>query len=121
MTRLILALLLIATPALAADFTCRSPGLIDGDTFVCDGRRVRLWGVDAPERHTPAGPAATRALADLTTGQTVTCRPRGGKSWGRTNAQCFVGGRDIAAEMVRQGHAADWPKYSKGFYARFVP
>lgn len=27
-------------------------------------------------------------------------------------------GRDIAAEMVRQGHAVDWPRYSGGEYAR---
>lgn len=118
MIRLAILLALIATPALAQPITCRSPGVIDGDTMICNGVRIRLWGVDSPERHTLAGPAATRTLAELTTGQTVTCRPRGGKSHNRTNAQCFIGDRDIAAEMVRRGQAVDWPKYSGGFYAR---
>jgi endonuclease YncB( thermonuclease family) len=34
----------------------------------------------------------------------------------RIVAQCFLGGQDIAAEIVRAGHACDWPKFSAGHY-----
>lgn len=96
---------------------CQSPGIIDGDTFRCDGAlKVRLWGVDAPERDAPGGLGATRALADLTQGQLVVCKRRG-KSYDRVVAQCWVGRRDIAGALVRAGHARDWPKFSRGYYA----
>lgn len=104
---------------IGAAFVCLMPGAHDGDTFRCqDGTRVRVWGVDSPELKTPAGPAATRALANMITGHNLTCE-RKGKSYDRVVALCRLeDGRDIAAEMVRQGQAVDWPKFSKGYYAR---
>lgn len=46
---------------------CVVARITDGDTLRCaDGRRVRLVGIDAPERsQRPHGDAATRALARL--------------------------------------------------------
>lgn len=99
---------------------CADPGIIDGDTFRCDGNlRIRLWGIDAPEAYTPAGPASTRALASITVGQTLVCKSKG-RSYDRTVAQCWIGRMDVGGEMVRQGQAVDLPKYSKGYYARFA-
>jgi len=96
---------------------CTSPRIIDGDTFRCDSSlRIRLWGVDAPERHEAQGPASTRALAELMRDQTLVCQ-RKGASYNRTVAQCWIGDRDVAAEMVRLGAAADDPRYSRGHYA----
>lgn len=107
-----------AVAILAAAFVCANPGIVDGDTLRCaDGTRVRLWGVNSPERHEPAGPAATRAVARIIGGRTIRCE-RKGKSYERIVARCTVNGRDIAAEMVRQGHAVDDPKFSRGAYAR---
>ncbi len=122
MASLLAAVLLAASaPAVEDLILCHAPGITDGDTFRCDGAlRIRLWGVDAPERDAPGGPAAARALADITFGQTVVCRRRG-KSYDRVVAQCWVGRRDVAAELVRRGHAADWPKFSRGLYARVRP
>lgn len=118
-TAIILAALALATPALSDPtglIVCSSPGIIDGDTMACGDQRIRLWGIDAPERYTPAGPASTRALAEITTGQTLACKARG-TSYQRTVAQCWIGKTDVAAEMVRRGHAIDYPKYSGGYYA----
>lgn len=102
---------------LAALFTCTQPGVIDGDTWRCaDGARVRAWGIDAPERYTPAGPASTAALARLITGKTLTREPRG-KSYNRTVALCRLpNGTDIGGEMIRQGRAVEWCSYSRNFY-----
>ncbi|WP_424970772.1 thermonuclease family protein [Dinoroseobacter sp. S76] len=37
--------------------------------------------------------------------------------YGRTVAKCFLpDGRDLSAEMVKQGLAIDWPKFSGGIY-----
>lgn len=112
-------LLALATPPLAAQFSCEHPGVVDGDTLRCgDGTRVRVWGIQAPERHMAAGPASARAMADLVKGRDLRCIDRGKDRYGRTVAQCFVGRRDIAREMVRRGQAEDWPRYSKGHYSR---
>ena len=107
-------------PAMAAAaFMCISPGVIDGDSLRCgDGTRVRIWGIQAPERHHAAGPASTRAMARIVRGHDLRCHRKDQDRYGRTVARCFIGLRDIAREMVRQGHAEDWPKFSKGFYAR---
>ena len=106
-----------AARAQEALMICTSPGIIDGDTFRCDSSlRIRLWGVNAPERHEAQGPAATRALAELTRGKTLVCKRRG-TSYNRTVAQCWIGDRDVAAELVRLGAAVDDPRYSRGHYA----
>lgn len=103
-----------------ADMACRGVGVIDGDTLNLCGNRVRLWGIQAPERSDPEGPAATRALASIIAGREVLCGPpptgQNRDVYGRFVRKCWIDGQDIAAEMVRQGHAMDWPKYSRGFY-----
>ena len=102
-------------------FSAGAGGLDDlhvaADHRCCDSSlRIRLWGVDAPERHEAQGPASTRALAELMRDQTLVCQ-RKGASYNRTVAQCWIGDRDVAAEMVRLGAAADDPRYSRGHYA----
>jgi endonuclease YncB( thermonuclease family) len=102
--------------------------VIDGDTLYVGRLKYRLCGIDAPERGQPASQAAADHLRYLTKGKTINCRPVGEgtpcdgrserKSHDRVVAQCFVDGQDIAAEMVRSGHAKDWPKFSGGYYAR---
>lgn len=102
----------------AAVFLCANPGVIDGDTIRCEGgTRVRVWGIQAPERHEQGGSAATRAMSDIIRRTDLRCEVKG-KSYERIVALCrrTTDGRDIAAEMVRQGHAEDWPRYSNGAY-----
>ncbi|WP_119167122.1 thermonuclease family protein [Algihabitans albus] len=38
---------------------------LDGDTVVLEGRRLRLWGIDAPEMSDPRGPVGRAALDAL--------------------------------------------------------
>jgi endonuclease YncB( thermonuclease family) len=76
------------------------------------GVRVRLKGIDAPERDTPEGQAATAALARLVDGQTVTCELTGEQTRDRVVGYCFVRGRDLQEAMVKSGHAAACPRYS---------
>src|SRR3990172_7948133 len=49
----------------AACFTGVVNRVIDGDTLEVNGERIRLVLVDAPERDTPSGPAATNFLRRL--------------------------------------------------------
>lgn len=91
---------------------------IDGDTLKLDGQRYRLWGIDAPERDEPGGDAATRALRRIIGNQVLRCDVLDVDRYARPVVICHLpDGRDLACEMVSQGHASDWPKYSKGHYA----
>jgi micrococcal nuclease len=91
----------------------------DGDTFTLRGesRRIRVWGLDAPERNDPGGAAATAALRGLISGRLLHCDVLDIDRYGRLVAQCFLpDGRDIAAAMIRSGVATEYCRYSRGFY-----
>ena len=89
---------------------CRLTRIIDGDTIECRGLgRVRLIGIDSPERDQPPfGARATRAIATLLPPQAtaqleadVEARDR----YGRLLAYVWFEGRLINWTMVRQGWA----------------
>lgn len=95
---------------------------IDGDTLQLlpaeDGCRVRLWGVDAPEMHEDEGPSSSRGLQSIASGHRLDCREEHGTSYDRIVARCLLpDGSDLADQLVRLGHATDWPEYSGGHYA----
>ena len=97
--------------------------IIDGDTIDIAGTRIRLEGIDAPEAGQTCqtldgadwdcGTAATRLMVALTEHKRVECRSGGLDKYGRMLGTCFVDGHDINAEMVRQGLAWAFVRYSK--------
>lgn len=93
---------------------------------VIDGVETRLWGIDAVELRQecggdggsyPCGLAARDALARLVAGKTVACEKVSRDCYGRTVARCAAPGVDLGGEMVWQGWAVDFPRYSRGYYA----
>jgi endonuclease YncB( thermonuclease family) len=54
---LVLLIVLLPFPAICADRVAGVASVIDGDTIEIHGRRIRLWGIDAPE-------AAQRCMED---------------------------------------------------------
>lgn len=114
------------TPSAALAGPAGQARIIDGDTLEVAGERVRLWGVDAPERDQSCEDAAGRpyacgqrakvALSDLVAGRTVNCDQRDIDRYGRTVAQCSAGGEDLGGRLVREGHALDYTRYSRGAY-----
>lgn len=85
--------------------------------MVIQKTQIRLFGIDAPELDHPYGKKAKWALVSLCKGQNVRAEILEEDDYGRTVAKCFLSdGRDLSAEMVEQGLAIDWPKYSGGAY-----
>ena len=100
--------------------------VIDGDTIDLEGVRIRLFGIDAPEhnqnctdtrgRKWACGTFATEALSAVASGN-LSCEELDRDRYGRVVARCFAGGRDIGAQMVAQGAAFAYRKYSTDYIA----
>ena len=112
---LVLALQSVAWSAAVVGQVSRSPpttrravvaGVIrvhDGDTFYIGDETIRLRGIDAPELGQPEADAATRRLAALLREGPVTVVRRGQDIYGRTLADVYVNGRDVAEVLRREG------------------
>jgi len=89
---------------------------IDGDTFVANGEKIRLWGIDAPEKGEPESFAASLYLEVLLEQGKLTCNQIHMDKYGRHVMQCYSGEEDIASSLVKSGMAKDYKFYSKGYY-----
>ena len=93
----------------------------EGDTIRIGDRRIRLWGIDAPESGADCGnehPSrdSRAALREIVDNQTVSCTVRETRN-GRDIAACTARGHDVATTLVERGWARDWPRHSCGAFA----
>lgn len=100
-----------------SDFKGRVVGVVDGDTLdvLVEKRsvRVRLSGIDCPEKSQPFGMRAKQAAAALCFGSSVTVHPKDKDRYGRLVAEVILAdGRNLNREMVRQGYAWWYRQYS---------
>ncbi|QRM35451.1 thermonuclease family protein [Microvirga sp. VF16] len=96
--------------------------VLDGDTADIDGKRVRFFGIDAPElsqscvdaagRSWQCGQEARGRLMELTQGKVVTCTYEEADATGRLLGSCKVAGRDINGILVAEGLAWAFVRYS---------
>ena len=98
--------------------------VLDGDTIDVSGERIRLHGIDAPEKRQTCtvagvgydcGKSAARALSVLINGRDVTCKGNKRDRYGRLIAVCYVGDKNVNAEMVREGWALAYRRYSRDY------
>jgi endonuclease YncB( thermonuclease family) len=109
-----------STPDTPAQFTARCVGVTDGDTLrvlYVSGQtkseiKIRLFGIDAPERKQAFGTQAKKALSDLAFGKNLTVYSEGCDRYGRLLAWLTVGSTPINAEMVKAGFAWHYRKYA---------
>ena len=88
--------------------------VIDGDSLLIGGERVRLKSIDAPEGRQMCekngsawrcGRAASKALQELVRGKEVICEGQELDRYDRLLAYCRVGAVDLNRTLVRQGWA----------------
>lgn len=80
---------------------------IDGDTFAYGNERIRLQGIDAPEVTESGGIEAMQRLYLLLREGPITMIPKAVDKYGRTVADVYVNGRNIAAVLAAEGYARD--------------
>ena len=96
--------------------------VIDGDTVIIKRTKIRLSGIDAPELDQPWGQKSKWAMVGICKGHVITAKLNGERSHDRLVATCYdADGRDIGAEIIKQGLALDWRKFSGGKYRHLEP
>ena len=114
----LIALVLWSLPASAQDrFTGKVVAVADGDTIsvMRDGRsvRVRLEGIDCPERGQDFSQRAKQFTSDRTFGKEVTVDVQDVDRYGRLVARVHVGGEDVSLALVHAGLAWHYTRYSR--------
>lgn len=70
----------------------------------------------------PWGQKSKWAMVEICKGQVITARLDGERSFDRLVGTCFLpDGRDIGAEIIKEGLALDLPHFSGGKYRQFEP
>ena len=108
--------LLFSLSALA--YQAKVVAIADGDTctvLTADKQQVkiRLAGIDCPEKAQAFGTKAKQALSDKVFGQTVEVKEQTKDRYGRTVADIYLGTSWINLEMVTDGWAWHYKQYSK--------
>jgi micrococcal nuclease len=97
-------------------FAAKVIGISDGDTITVlkeqSQIKIRLHGIDTPERGQAFGNKAKQFTSDLTFGKTVTVKPMDTDRYGRTVAWVFVNGKNLNEEIVKAGMGWHYEKYS---------
>jgi endonuclease YncB( thermonuclease family) len=98
-------------------YMARVVAVADGDTVtVLKGLaqiKVRLWGIDCPEKRQAFGDRAKRFTGDLAFGKVVTVAAYNGDRYGRTVAEITLpDGRNLNRELVRAGLAWWYQRYA---------
>ena len=77
--------------------------------------KVRIGGIDAPEKAQPFGQRSRQALADLCHRETATIRSTTKDRYGRTVADVQCQGQDVGRSQVAAGLAWVFDRYSDGY------
>ena len=90
--------------------------VVDGDTlYVLDANykqhKIRLAGIDAPERKQAYGLASRKHLASIVAGKQVTVEYEKRDRYGRIVGKVWVDGIDACLEQVKAGFAWHYKKY----------
>ena len=120
---LLVAWLLAASIASASELAGRIVGVVDGDTvdLLTDDKqvvRIRLAGIDAPERKQPFGSVAKKALSALVFAKRASLRGSKQDRYGRLIAKVLVDGRDANLTMVSLGYAWHYKRHESEQDAR---
>lgn len=116
-----LGLCLSAVVALSAHsetITGRVVGVADGDTItVLDGdkvqHKIRLTGIDAPEKKQPFGNRSKESLSELAYDKTVTVETDKRDKYGRQVGKVLVNGQDVNLVQVERGMAWFYRQYQR--------
>ena len=98
--------------------------IIDGDTIVLNGEKIRFSGIDTPElkqtcmngnQKVFCGMFAKMLLVKKIGNEIPQCIREEKDTYKRTLAECFINGESLSVFLVRSGYAFAYRKYSDKF------
>ena len=110
----------------------------DGDSIRIDGKKIRFYGIDAPEKNQlcrkpwltisfisfskdyPCGQISTDKLKKKINNKLLICKWTNKDKYKRYIAECFKNKTNVNAWMVRNGYAVAYRKYSKKFISQEI-
>lgn len=110
--------LTLSLPVQADNIAGKVVGISDGDTItiLAPGdiqERIRLSGIDAPEKRQPYGQVSKQALSALAFGNPVSVEWRKRDRYGRIVGKATVSGVDIGLAQVESGMAWHYKEYER--------
>ena len=110
-------LLLLCAPLATADFTGPVVTVLDGDTIEVlhnqHPERIRLSGIDCPEKGQAYGQKAKQAASALVFGKEVTLNTHSKDKYGRTLADVLLSdGTNVTHALVEEGWYWWYRKYA---------
>ncbi|MFN4350956.1 MAG: thermonuclease family protein [Hylemonella sp.] len=107
---LVLAFAFLALPSQAKLISGRVVHVADGDTVTGPNankmqHKVRLAGIDAPEKSQAYGESSQESLAELVANRTVIVDTDKQDRYGRRVGKVLVNGKDVNVEQIRGGLA----------------
>jgi endonuclease YncB( thermonuclease family) len=115
---LVSCLFLLVSHASANELVSRVVGVSDGDTItVLDAtnalHKVRLSGIDAPEKSQPFGSVAKQSLSDILFGQEVLIHWQKRDNYGRIIGKVMLDDVDINLAQIKAGMAWFYRQYQQ--------
>ena len=109
-------LVFLSLVALADSLTGKVVKITDGDTlYVLDANykqhKIRLAGIDAPERKQAYGLASRKHLLSIVAGKQVTIEYQKRDRYGRIVGKVLLDGIDVCLAQVKAGFAWHYKKY----------
>ena len=104
--------------------SAKSLRVIDGDTIILNGEKIRFSGIDTPElkqtclkdtEEVGCGMFAKMLLVKKIGNNIPRCIGKEKDFYKRTLAECFVKGESLSKFLVRSGYAFAYRKYSTKF------
>ena len=123
-------LILFSCSLQAAILQGKVVSVADGDTIkVLDAtntqHKIRLQGIDAPEKAQPFGQKSKQSLSQLVYNKQVTVEYQKKDKYGRTLGKVILNGTDVCLEQIKLGMAwhykqykSDQPKEDRETYAQ---
>ena len=110
-------LLCLFIPVLSFAWSGKCVAVTDGDTIkvMHDGKaeKIRLYGIDCPEKNQPFGKKAKWFASDLVFKKIVEVKALNKDRYGRTIAWVYVNGTCLNEELLKAGLAWHYKRYSK--------
>ena len=112
----VVALSILTTTIKAETISGRVVGIADGDTLTLldatnTQHKIRLAGIDSPEKSQPFGQHCKKSLSDLAYDRVATVETSKLDRYGRAIGKVWVDSQDVNLEQIRRGCGWHYKKY----------